>query len=41
MGGDFPVAEAYYERAITLPLHAGLTDAQQDRVVSTLQQALA
>lgn len=38
--GEFPVAEAYYARAMTLPLHAGLTDAQQDRVVRTLEQAL-
>lgn len=38
--GDFPAAENYYARALTLPLHAGLTDAQQDRVVSTLAAAL-
>jgi UDP-4-amino-4,6-dideoxy-N-acetyl-beta-L-altrosamine transaminase len=38
--GDFPAAEAYYARAITLPLHAGLTETQQDRVVETLRRAL-
>ncbi len=31
--GQFPNAEAHYARAITIPLYAGLTDAQQDTVV--------
>jgi dTDP-4-amino-4,6-dideoxygalactose transaminase len=39
--GDFPVAEAYYAQAISLPLYADLTDDQQDRVVQTLREALA
>lgn len=39
--GMFPAAEAYYERAITLPLYPGLTDEQQDQVVAALKQALA
>mgnify|MGYP000586331363 CR=1 FL=1 len=39
--GDFPVAEAYYDRAISLPLHPGLTEADQDRVVEVLGEALA
>lgn len=39
--GDFPVAEAYYERAISLPLYAGLDEAQQDAVVAALGKALA
>jgi UDP-4-amino-4,6-dideoxy-N-acetyl-beta-L-altrosamine transaminase len=34
--GDFPVAEAYYARAISLPMYAALTDAQQDFVVEQL-----
>ncbi len=38
--GDFPVAEAYYERAISLPLYPGLTEADQDRVVAALAGAL-
>ncbi|WP_028451362.1 UDP-4-amino-4,6-dideoxy-N-acetyl-beta-L-altrosamine transaminase [Chitinilyticum aquatile] len=38
--GYCPVAEAYYQRAITLPLHAGMTDAQQDEVVSVLKELL-
>ena len=37
--GDFPNAERYYERAITLPLHPGLSDADQERVVAALHQA--
>ncbi len=34
--GDFPQAEAYYHEAISLPLHPGLTEAEQDFVVATL-----
>jgi UDP-4-amino-4,6-dideoxy-N-acetyl-beta-L-altrosamine transaminase len=39
--GDFPHAEAYYDGALSLPLHARLTEAQQDRVVHALAEALA
>jgi UDP-4-amino-4,6-dideoxy-N-acetyl-beta-L-altrosamine transaminase len=35
--GMFPTAEAYYNRALSLPLYPDLTDAQQDRVVSVLR----
>lgn len=38
--GDFPHAEAYYAGAISLPLYYDLTDAQQDRVIATLKDAL-
>ena len=38
--GDFPVAEARYAAALTLPLYYGLTDAQQDNVVAALRLAL-
>lgn len=38
--GDFPVAERYYERALTLPLHPGLDEAKQDRVIAALERAL-
>jgi UDP-4-amino-4,6-dideoxy-N-acetyl-beta-L-altrosamine transaminase len=38
--GDFPAAEAYYARALSLPLFPALTDAQQLRVVHVLRQAL-
>ena len=37
--GDFPAAEAYYARAITLPLYFSLSEAEQDTVVATLKQA--
>lgn len=39
--GDFPAAEHYYARAISLPLFPALTDAQQDRVAGVLAEALA
>ena len=39
--GDFPVAEAYYERAISLPLYPLLTEAEQDQVVAALRDTLA
>lgn len=38
--GEFPAAEAYYARAVTLPLHPELTREQQGFVVDTLRQAL-
>lgn len=38
--GDFPNAERYYRRAITLPLHPGLTHGDQDRVVAALREAI-
>lgn len=38
--GAFPVAEAYYRQAITLPLFADLTETDQDRVVACLRESL-
>jgi UDP-4-amino-4,6-dideoxy-N-acetyl-beta-L-altrosamine transaminase len=38
--GDFPVAEAYYEKAISIPVFASLTEAEQDRVIESLTRAL-
>lgn len=38
--GDFPAAERYYARALSLPLYPALTHTQQDRVVATLHRAL-
>jgi UDP-4-amino-4,6-dideoxy-N-acetyl-beta-L-altrosamine transaminase len=38
--GDFPASEDYYGRAISIPLHAGLTDEEQAQVVATLSRAL-
>ena len=34
--GDFPVAEAIFERSISLPIWPGMTDEQLDRVSTTL-----
>jgi UDP-4-amino-4,6-dideoxy-N-acetyl-beta-L-altrosamine transaminase len=34
--GQFPVAERYYSRALTLPLYATMTESDQDRVVEAL-----
>ena len=39
--GDFPMAEAYYRRTITLPLFPNMTDAQIERVMATLREVLA
>ncbi len=39
--GDFPAAEAYYARALSLPLFPALTEAQQQVVADTLRTALA
>jgi UDP-4-amino-4,6-dideoxy-N-acetyl-beta-L-altrosamine transaminase len=39
--GDFPAAEAYYAEAISLPMYPTMSDADQDRVVAALREALA
>ena len=39
--GDFPAAEHYYARAVSLPLFPAMTDAQQDRVVEVVRAAVA
>jgi UDP-4-amino-4,6-dideoxy-N-acetyl-beta-L-altrosamine transaminase len=39
--GDFPNAEGYYDRAISIPLYAGLSEANQDQVISALRTALS
>ena len=38
--GDFPVAESYYSKAITLPLFSQLSFDDQDVVVSTLKKII-
>ena len=38
---SFPQSMAYYREAISLPMFQGLTDDQQDEVVSALRKALA
>lgn len=38
--GDFPAAEAYYDRAISIPLFPRMTYAQQDRVAAALRSLL-
>ena len=38
--GDFPASEAYYARALTLPLFSDMSDVQQNRVVRELRRAL-
>jgi UDP-4-amino-4,6-dideoxy-N-acetyl-beta-L-altrosamine transaminase len=39
--GDFPNAEHYYSRAISIPLYQGLSFKQQDEVVSILKKVLS
>lgn len=39
--GMFPEAERYYAEALTLPIFAGMTEAEQDRVVEVLRRALS
>ncbi|MBA3520716.1 MAG: DegT/DnrJ/EryC1/StrS family aminotransferase, partial [Rhizobiales bacterium] len=34
--GDFPVAEAIFERSVSLPIWPGMTEAQVERVAATL-----
>lgn len=39
--GDFPHAEHYYQRAISIPLYYDLTEALQDQVVEAIKKSLA
>jgi UDP-4-amino-4,6-dideoxy-N-acetyl-beta-L-altrosamine transaminase len=39
--GDFPVAENYYQEAISIPIFHGMTDDQQNEVIETLVEVLA
>jgi len=39
--GDFPAAEGYYSRAISIPLHPALTDDEQDYIASTLETLIS
>jgi dTDP-4-amino-4,6-dideoxygalactose transaminase len=34
--GDFPIAENYYHRCLSLPLHPGLTLLEQDQIINIL-----
>lgn len=38
--GDFPASEKFYSEIISLPLYAGLSDAEQEQVCQTLKQTL-
>jgi UDP-4-amino-4,6-dideoxy-N-acetyl-beta-L-altrosamine transaminase len=38
---DWPEAELYYSEAITLPLHPGLTEGDQDFIVETVKEVAA
>jgi UDP-4-amino-4,6-dideoxy-N-acetyl-beta-L-altrosamine transaminase len=38
--GDFPASEAYYTRAISIPIYAIMTDVQQAKVIATLKKHL-
>lgn len=39
--GDFPQAEIYYKEAISLPMFPTLTELQQNKVITTLKEAVA
>jgi dTDP-4-amino-4,6-dideoxygalactose transaminase len=38
--GYCPQADLYYSEAITIPMYPGLTEAQQDQVVTSLREAI-
>jgi UDP-4-amino-4,6-dideoxy-N-acetyl-beta-L-altrosamine transaminase len=38
--GDFPAAERYYQQAISLPLYYSLSQENQNKVITTLQEIL-
>jgi len=39
--GDFPVAEDYYARALSIPLFPTLTGEQQDEVIAAMKSVLS
>lgn len=39
--GDFPIAEDYFDRCISLPLYPAMTDEDQDRVIEALTEIAA
>jgi dTDP-4-amino-4,6-dideoxygalactose transaminase len=39
--GSFPGADAAFERALALPLHQQLTEAEQDRVAEALDKIVS
>lgn len=36
--GDFPIAEAYYQHAISLPLYPSMNEKKQDQVINCLER---
>ncbi|MAT63693.1 MAG: UDP-4-amino-4,6-dideoxy-N-acetyl-beta-L-altrosamine transaminase [Dehalococcoidia bacterium] len=36
--GDFPNAESYYEKALSLPLYPTLTEVEQERIISIIRE---
>jgi dTDP-4-amino-4,6-dideoxygalactose transaminase len=36
--GDYPVAEDYYARAISIPMYSTLTDEEQDYVIQCIRE---
>jgi UDP-4-amino-4,6-dideoxy-N-acetyl-beta-L-altrosamine transaminase len=40
VAGQFPASEAYYSRAMSLPMYYSLTDEEQNRVVTSLKTVL-
>ena len=39
--GDFPLAEQYYERCMTLPIYFGLTEDEQSNVIQAVSEVLS
>jgi dTDP-4-amino-4,6-dideoxygalactose transaminase len=39
--GLCPIAESYYESEISLPMYAGLTKPNQDRVIDLVRKAVS
>ena len=38
--GDYPIAEQYYEMALSLPLHLSMTDVDVDKVIFTINEIM-
>ena len=39
--GDFPNSEKYYERTMSIPIHAGLSEMEQSFIIENMQRLLS
>ena len=38
--GDYPIAERYYERALSIPLYPAMSDSDIQKVIDTIKEVI-